>query len=395
MERTNNVARANGVGPRRAGPLAATLLLAAVLLFTASCSKGSAEQKGRPRMAAPVMAAEAVEKDVAVELSAVGSVEAYNTVAVKSRIGGYLQEAHFAEGRDVKQGELLFTIDPAPYEAALKQAKANLAKDQAQLRYARATAKHDAELLPKGLVGREEYEQSRANAQALTAMAAADRAAVELAQLDLGYCSITAPISGRVGSILVKKGNLVIANDPNKALVVIVQVQPIYVSFAVPAQYYGGIKGRMAREKLMVEARLPHGDQPPEPGELTFMDNMVDESTGTLLLKATFANGSKNLWPGAFMSVKLKLSTLRNAVVVPTEAVMTGQSGRFVFVIKPDLTVEQREVAAGYESGGETVIEKGLSAGEQVVTDGQLRLTDGAKVMVKGAAREASPEPAE
>jgi multidrug efflux system membrane fusion protein len=217
---------------------------------------------------------------------------------------------------------------------------------------------------------------------------------VEIAELNLGYCSITAPISGRAGSILIKQGNLVIANDANKAMVVIVQVQPIYVSFTVPAQYYGEIKDLMAGGKLPVEASMPHGDQAPEQGELTFMDNMVDESTGTLTLKAAFSNASKDLWPGSFMSVKIRLRTLPHAVVAPSEAVMTGQNARFVFVIKSDGTVEQREVTTGYESGGETVIENGLAAGEQVVTDGQLRLVNGTKVTVKSAAP-AAPGPAE
>jgi multidrug efflux system membrane fusion protein len=395
MELTSNVVSCAGwkITGRAAGPVV-LLFMAAAQLLTSSCSKGNADQKGRPQMAVPVTAATAVEKDVTIDLSAVGAVEAYNTVAVKSRVGGYLKEVHFAEGQDVKQGDLFFTIDPAPYEAALEQARANLAKDQAQLRYARETLKHDEELLPKGLVGREEYEQSRANAQALTAAAAADRAAVDLAELNLGYCSIYAPISGRAGAILIKQGNLVIANDANQAMVVIVQIQPIYVSFTVPAQYYREIKERMAQDKLTVEVSSPHGSGPPESGELTFMDNMVDESTGTLALKATFANDSEDLWPGAFMSVKLKLSTLPHALVVPTQAIVTGQNSRIVFVIKPDGSVEQREVATGYESDGETVIEQGLAAGEEVVTDGQLRLTNGAKVTVKSAAP-AAPGPAE
>ncbi len=394
MERTSNdISRAGMKRRRRARFAGETLFLAAALLLTASCSKGNAEQKGRPQTAAPVTAATAVEKDVTIDLSAVGAVEAYNTVSVKSRVGGYLKEVHFQEGQDVKQGDLLFTIDPAPYEAALAQARANLAKDQAQLRYARETAKHDEELLPKGLVGKEEYEQSRANAAALTAAAAADRAAADLAALNLGYCSIYAPISGRAGAILIKQGNLVIANDANNALVVIVQVQPIYVSFTVPAQYYGEIKERMALAKLTVEASLPHGGEPPESGELTFMDNMVDASTGTLALKATFANDAKKLWPGAFMSVLLHLSTLPHAVVVPTQAIVTGQNAELVFVIKPDSSVEQREVVTDYESDGETVIEKGLAAGEQVVTDGQLRLVSGAKVTIKSASPAAPGQP--
>ena len=355
------------------------------VLFPASCKKKSAAQEAKPsQVAVPVLAATAVEKDVPVELRAIGTVEAYTTIEIKSRVGGYLQNIHFNEGQDVKAGDLLFTIDPRPYEAALRQAKAILAKDTVQLENARVVVSRDEKLAQKGLASQEEYDQTRTDAQSLSDLVEADKAVVESAKLQLGYCYIHSPITGRTGSILIHKGNLINTND-SKAMVVINQIQPIYVNFAVPAQYLNEIKKRMDQDKLIVEADTLQSAGSTESGVLTFIDNAVDTSTGTIRLKATFDNSNKILWPGDFVNVMLRLSTRSNAVVVPSQAIMTGQQGKFVFVIKKDLTVEVRDIVSEYELNGETVIEKGLSPGEQVVTDGQLRLVAGSKVSIKDA----------
>jgi multidrug efflux system membrane fusion protein len=328
-----------------------------------------------------------IEKDVPVELRAIGTVEAYSTVSVKSRIGGYLQKIHFTEGRDVNAGDLLFTIDPRPYQAALSQARANMARDIAQFENAKREVEREDILLQKNLVSQEEYDQARTNSEALGESVKADRASVENAKLQLGYCYIRAPITGRTGSILIHQGNLITANGGD-AMVVINQLQPIYINFTVPAQYLNDIKERMGKDKLTVQGILPEGTGPPVEGALTFIDNAVDASTGTIHMKATFDNNDMTLWPGAFVNVLLRLSTRPRAVIVPTQAVMTGQKGQFVFVIKKDFTVEVRDIMTNYEIDGESVIEKGLSPGEQVVTDGQLRLVQGSKVSVKNASQQ-------
>jgi len=329
-----------------------------------------------------VTAATAVQKTVPIELSAIGNVEAYSTVSMKSQIGGVLTRVHFREGQDVNKGDLLFTIDPRPHEAALKQAEANLAKDIAQLEHARVEVRRYEELVRKGYVAQEQYDQIRTNDATLEAVVNADNALVENAQLQLQYCSIHSPVTGRTGNLMANQGNLIKANADN-AMITINQIQPIYVSFSVPEQYVGEIKKYMSSGKLKVDVVIGKDEKYPEAGVVTFVDNTVDAATGTIKLKATFMNNKKQLWPGQFVHVTMTLTARPDAIVVPSQAIQTGQKGPFVFAIKPDLTVESRSVVIGLTFEYETVVEKGLQAGERVVTDGHMRLFPGATVAIK------------
>lgn len=351
---------------------------AATYLGACSEKKAQAPQS----LSVPVTAAAVVQKTVPVQIRAIGNVEPYATVAVKSQIGGVLMRVHFKEGQDVNKGALLFTIDPRPYEAALKQAEANLAKDAAQVENAREEVRRYAELVKKGYVAQEQYDQIRTNAAALEATVNADKAAVENAQLQLKYCFISSPLTGRTGSLISYEGNLIKATA-DTSMVVINQTQPIYVTFSVPEQHLAEIKKYMAIEKVKVEAAIGKDDNHPAEGVLTFVDNTVDVATGTIKLKATFANQDKRLWPGLFVNVSVTLTTQPDAIVVPSHAIQTGQSGQYIFVIKDDFSVESRPVVVSRMLNGETVVDKGLKPGEKVVTDGQLRLIPGARVEIK------------
>jgi len=351
-----------------------------VTVFLFSCSKKSGPP---PRLPVPVTAATVIQKTVPVQIRAIGNIEAYSTVSVKSQIDGVLTRVHFKEGQDVRKGDLLFTIDPRPYEAALRQAEANLAKDTAQLENARVEVGRYEELVKKGYVAREQYDQIKTNAAALEATVNADKALVENAHVQLKYCYIYSPITGRTGYLVSNQGNLIKANADNP-IVTINQIQPIYATFSVPEQYLSEIKKFMSSGKVRVDAVI--AKEQTEEGVLTFVDNAVDVNTGTIKLRATFANKERHLWPGQFVDVVMTLTTQPNAVVVPSQAVQTGQSGQYVFVIKNDLTVESRPIIVGRLLDGETVIEKGLQSGEKVVTDGQLRLVPGAKVEIKTSA---------
>jgi len=358
-------------------------ILAAVLLAgAAGCSRQKAASPDKP--AVPVTVATVAQRVVPVELAAIGNVEAYSTVDIKARINGQVFTVHFQEGQDVKKGQLLFTIDPRPYQVALAQAEAALAKDTAQLETARVEQRRYARLLEEGVVSRELSDQIRTNAEALEALVKADKAAIEGVKLDLTYCSISSPIDGRTGNLMVHEGNLVKANDV-PVLVTILQVNPIYVTFSVPEKHLPEIKERMAQGKVRVEATPPNTSGGPEEGILSFVDNTVDTTTGTIKLKATFANAARRLWPGLFVNVAVKLSIEPNAIVVPAQAVQAGQSGTYVFVVRGDRTAEVRPVVVGRTVAGDAVIEKGLSPGELVVTDGQIRLVSGTKVEFKGA----------
>lgn len=351
-----------------------------VTVFLFACSKKSVPP---PRMEkVPVTAATVIQKAVPVQLRAIGNVEAYSTISVKSQIEGVLTRVHFKEGQYVNKGDILFTIDPRPYEAALKQAEANLAKDNAQLENAHKEVSRYEDLVKKGYVAQEQYDQIRTNAAALEATINADKAMVENAHLQLKYCYIYSPINGRTGNLIANEGNLIKANADNP-MVTINQIQPIYVTFSVPEQYLNEIKKYMAARKLNVGAFISKEDVMPEQGVLTFIDNTVDMATGTIKLKGTFANKGKRLWPGQFVNVLLTLTMQPNAIVIPSQAVQAGQSGVYVFVIKSDLTAESRPVVVARSLDGESVIEKGLQPGEKVVTDGQLRLVPGAKVEIK------------
>ena len=330
----------------------------------------------------PVLVATAVQKSVPLQIRAVGNVEAYTTVSVKSQVTGVLQQAHFKEGQDVKKGQLLFTVDPRPLEAALKQAEANMARDTAQLNNLREQVRRYAELVQKQYVSREQYDQIKTNADAAESVVEADKAAVENAKVQLSYCYIYSPVNGRVGSLLVNEGNLVRVND-GTPLVVINQINPINVTFAVPEQHLADLKRHMAGGKLKADARFQSDEGRPEQGVLAFVDNAVDRSTGTVKLKAEFSNQERRLWPGQFVNVALTLATQADAVVIPSEAVQVGQEGQHVFIVKEDKRVEVRPVMIGTTNEGEAIITKGLAPGEQVVREGQFLLGPGSRVEVK------------
>jgi multidrug efflux system membrane fusion protein len=385
-------------------------------LLLASCSKSGDAPNAKAEVRAPavaVTAAPVIERSVAVQVRAIGNVQAYATVAILSQMGGEVIDIRFKEGQEVRTGDLLIFIDPRPFQAALSQAQAQLAQHQAQIAQAEAnlardTAQHEnakveedryKRLVDGGMIAREQYDQIRTNELSLAAtikagqaavetaraVVRADEAAVENARLSLGYTEIRSPIDGRTGSLLIHKGNVVKANDVGNPLVVINQIHPIYVAFAVPEQELDRIKRFRATGTLRVEA-IPQG-QPDRPvrGDLSFVNNTVDVATGTIQLKASFENADNALWPGQFAAVVLTLTTDPRAIVVPSQAIQTGQQGSFVYVVKPDLTVEARPVTPGLVDGRDTVITKGLAAGERVVTDGQLRLIPGARVDIRAS----------
>jgi multidrug efflux system membrane fusion protein len=375
--------------------------------FPSACSN---EKSQKPASVSfPVIISTAIQKTVPVQLRAIGNVQAYSTVTVKSRVPGQIMRVYFKEGDDVKKGALLFMIDPRPFEATLKQAEANLQRDMAQVKQAEANlerdmaqeknAQADADrykmLFEKGVVARQQYDKFRTDWEALVATlqadraakanaeaaVIADRAAVENAKLQLNYCSIHSPMDGRTGSLIVQEGNIIKDNDAS--LVVINQITPIYVTFSVPEQNLGEIKKYTSAGKLKVEAIVPNNEVSPYQGFISFIDNAVDTATGTIKIKGTFPNNERRLWPGQFVNVVLSLTTEPNAIVVPSQAVQTGQEGQYVFVVKPDFTVESRPVVVGQTVNNETVVRKGLNVDEKVVTDGQLRIYPGARVEVK------------
>jgi multidrug efflux system membrane fusion protein len=347
-----------------------------------------------------------VQKDVPVDIAAIGNVEAFSTISVRSQVSGVITDVKVDEGSFVKAGDHLLTIDQRPYEAALAQAQANLTRDQAlltqsQAQLARDTANADytkdvaarqVQLADRGIVSKDQLDQSSAAANASAAAVNADRAAVdsaraqlvaqqalvETAKLQLNYTVIRSPIAGRTGSLTVKTGNLAQANSTE--LLTITQIEPVFVTFAMPALQLPDIKRHFARGELAVTATPQDTDAKPIDGKLSFVDNIVDAATDTIKLKARFENGDHALWPGQFARVSLRLTTLPNAIVVPAQAVQTGQDGQFVFVVKQDDTVEQRAITAGQTAGSDIVIAKGLNAGETVVLEGQLRLESGTHI---------------
>jgi multidrug efflux system membrane fusion protein len=362
------------------------VMLAAYFLILTGCNGDASERHagGAKRQAAvmPVTVAEVVQKNVPIELQAVGTVDAYATVTVKAQVEGELMAVHLQEGQCVKTGDLLFNIDPRPFDVRLKQVQADLARDKAQLRNARSQLERNASVVGKGYVSQEQYDQAAANTAALEATLQADEAAVENAQIQLSYCAIRSPITGCAGEVYVDRGNLIKANDADHPLVVIRQIHPIYVGFSVPERYLPEIRKYMAASRLVVLAAPPARPDDIVRGELVFVDNSVNAATGTILLKAAFDNAGQVLWPGQFVNVTLQLASQAGAVVVPSQAVQTGQEGKYVFVMKPDHTVAFRTVSVARTVAGEAVIAQGLQSGEQVVTDGQLRLFPGAAVKI-------------
>ena len=358
----------------------------AVAVLAAGCSKKDPRAGAAPE-AAPVTVASVARQDIPVEVRAIGHVEPFTTVDVKARVGGQVTRVGFREGQNVRKGDVLFQIDPRPYQAALAQARAQLARDRALARNAEEDVKRYTALVEKDYVTREQYDATRANAAAALASARANEAAVENAQLQLSYCTVTAPVSARTGSVLVHPGNMVQGNDATP-LVVLNQIQPVYVTFAVPESSLAQIRDRIRPgEKLKVIATPAVGSaghaSRAQTGELSFVDNAVNAGTGTILLKATFSNEDEGLWPGEYVDVVLTLATESQAITVPTQAVQTGQAGQYVWVVRKDLTVESRPVTVSRTQGPLAVVARGLQAGEQVVTDGQLRLAPGARVEIR------------
>jgi multidrug efflux system membrane fusion protein len=355
-----------------------------------------------------VVTGRVVQKDIPVELSAIGNVEANTTISVRAQVSGVLQQVFFDEGDFVKSGDKLFQLDARPYDAALKQAEANLVRDQALLNQANAQLKRDAsnaeysqiaserqaQLVAKGIISKDVAEQARAAADAAKGTIDADRANIESAQaqydaqvaavdnakLMLAYTTITSPLAGRTGNLTVKAGNLVNANSTE--LMTIAQIEPVNVTFTAPAVNLPAIKKYMAEGQVIAIATPQDQEAQPVTGVLRFVDNAVDTSTDTIKMKATFDNKDRRLWPGQFARVNLRLTTLKDALVVPSQTVQIGQDGQFVFVVKPDFTVEQRTVKTAQRSDADTVIADGLKLGEQVVVEGQLRLEPGTRITI-------------
>jgi multidrug efflux system membrane fusion protein len=356
--------------------------------------------------AVPVVTTVVTQKDVPVDIDAIGNVEAYATISVRAQITGLLTEVLFHEGDFVKKGDHLFTIDPRAFQAQLEQAEANLKRDEALLNqaeaqlardgasaeYSQVTADRQAQLVKAGIISKDQAQQAAAAADATAATVKADKASIESARAQivsqqaavnntkvaLTYTVIRSPLDGRTGNLAVKEGNLVAANTSE--LMTIAQIQPVYVTFAVPAVHLPTIKQHMAGERLAVTASPQDASTKPATGRLTFVDNGVDPTTDTIKLKATFDNADRALWPGQFSRVTLHLTTLSQAVVVPGQAVQTGQDGQYIFVVKPDSSVEQRPITTGQRVNEDIVIDKGLRPGETIVTEGQLRLEPGTVV---------------
>ncbi len=354
-------------------------ILILVLVFIGACSDSKA--KTSTQRVVPVKMADVLQQNIPLQISAIGNVDAYNTVSVKALVGGEVTEVHFKEGQDVRRSDLLFQIDPRPYDAALKQAQGQLAKDLAQAKNAEQQAKRYEILVRKDYVSKDQYDQLRANADALAAAVEADKANVENSRLQLAYCTIKSPIDGRVGSVLINKGNVVKAND--LPMVTINEITPVYVTFSVPELNLADIKKYMKAGQLKVEAFIPGDEKNPAQGVLTFINNQVDNTTGTIQLKGTFQNRDKRLWPGQFVNVILTLTTQRNVVVMPSAAVQAGQQGQYVFVVKPDFTVESRPVTITRTFNDLAVVAQGVAPGEKVVTDGQIQLVPGVRVEAK------------
>jgi len=331
--------------------------------------------------AVPVAIVAAVQQSMPVQLQTIGNIEPFSTIALKARVDGQIVAVNFKEGQEVRKGAVLFRIDARPFEAALKQAEANALRDAASRDQARSQERRYQELLAKNFVSKEAYAQIATNAQVAEATAKSSEAAVENARINLAYCTIASPIDGFVGKVLLQVGNLVKANDVG-SLVVINQVRPIYVNFSVPEQQLTQVRQSMAAAALDVAVSTSDASHKPlASGRLVFIDNAVDQSTGTIKLRAEFANRDLALWPGQFVTAVLKLYDQKDAIVVPAAAVQTGPQGEYVFVFTPDATAQVRKVTVARTEGDKAVIAKGLAAGEKVVTRGQLRIVPGAKLV--------------
>lgn len=333
----------------------------------------------------PVTVGQAARKAVPLEVRAIGAVEPSSSVVVRAQITGELTSVQFKEGDDVRKGDVLFTLDRRPLEAALRQAESSLERDEAQAANAAAQARRYEDLAARGIATREQADASAANATALQATVGADTAGVENARVQLQYATIAAPLSGRTGTLMVHPGNLVRANDTTP-LVVINQVSPVNVAFAIPESQLPDLERYLARGAVHVEAQAPNETAQASEGKITFVDNAVDQTTGTIKVKGSFANADRRLWPGQFVNVVVTLAIESDAIVVPQGAVQTGPQGSYVFVVGANETAELRPVAISRLAGSETLLKSGVAAGETVVTDGQLRLVPGARVSIKPGA---------
>jgi multidrug efflux system membrane fusion protein len=363
-------------------------LIAAVTVALAGCSAGgetlasSKSGSAGPSAAVPVAAATVVQKPMPITIDVVGTAEAYSTVAIRAQVTGELTSVHFNDGDDVAKGQLLFSLDQRPLEAALAQAEANLQRDLAQAANAKSQTERYRDLAQRGIATREQLEQLTTNAAALDATVAADRAAVANAKVQLTYATIVSPISGRTGKLMTHPGNLVRANDTTP-LVVINQIAPVHVSFGVPEAQLPEFRRSLSQHPLEVEARPPNDSGPPSRGRVSFIDNAVDQTSGTIEIRGTFPNADHRLWPGQFVNVTVTLGIEQNATVVASPAVQNGQQGQYVFVARPDNTVELRPIQVSRTAGAETVVRSGVKAGETVVTEGQLRLIPGSRIAIR------------
>jgi multidrug efflux system membrane fusion protein len=366
--------------------LAAVLVAGAVVAYLSGDSRAREKPAAKAPAAALVAVAAALQQSIPVRLQAIGNVEAYASVAVKSRVDGQILEVAFREGQEVKKGEILFRIDPRPFEAAQKQSEAQAARDIASRDQAASQEKRYQELLEKNFISRDAHAQYRTNAQTADATSRASQAALENAKLNLEYTVIRSPIDGYVGRALLQAGNMVKAND-TISLVVINQVKPVYVSFAIPEQRLADVRDLMRKSPLTVEVSAPGSDKALADGRIAFLDNAVDQTTGTIKVRAIFDNRDAALWPGQFYTVRVKLYDQENAILVPSRAVQTGPGGQFVYVVKPDMTVEIRKVVVDRTEGETAVLSGGTVArGDPVVVRGALRLAPGAKVTVTDGA---------
>jgi membrane fusion protein, multidrug efflux system len=373
-----------------AGALVAVLAAAGVgtyLITDGRAKENSKAAKGVPGV--PVTVAAASQETIPIELKAIGNVEAFSTVAIKARVDGQINSVNVRDGQPVKKGDVLFRIDPRPYEAALRQAEANALRDAAARDQARSQERRYQELLEKNFVSKEAYAQIRTNAHTAEASAKASQAALENARLNLDYCTISSPLDGYIGKVLLQAGNLVKANDANP-LVVINQVKPIYVNFAVPEQTLADVRKYMSAGPLRAQVLSADPSAAQATGRLIFVDNAVDPSTGTIRLRAVFDNADASLWPGQFVNVNVRLYEQADAIVIPAAAVQTGPDGQFVYVVGDNLIAELRKVKVQRTDGERALIASGLSKGERVVTRGQLRLGPKTRVQLTKPGEQAS-----
>lgn len=354
-------------------------LVLLTICVLAGCGRSGEAKKAKERPPAPVVTAAATTRTIPVALETVGTVEPYTTVTVRAQVNGEVTRVNFHEGKDVAAGQPLFTLDRRATDAAIRKAEANLVRLLTVEKNARANADRYAQLIKDGIVTQEQYDTYRTQADAAEAEVQAARAELDNLRVQLSYLIIKAPIAGRTGNLAVNPGNLVKANET--PMVTLNQIRPIYVTFSLPERELARIRQYLGRGRLRVEVRLPDDTGSPETGEVTFLDNAVDPATATIKLKGTFANPTTRLWPGQFVTVRLTLASIAAAVVVPTQAVQTGQQGQYVFVVNGD-TAEMRPVKAGVAHEGVTVVE-GVRPGENVVIDGHLRVIPGGKVSLK------------